>query len=137
VCAALGLLAVWLSRDAYVIRRARSDSLLTDYSTPTLSRYLRLHNRGARYEVASAGVNDVIGLVARDGLPVLVLDRLDGSLMRTRSLQAEVARGRVRFYFAPDDCHARPRCPNNDRWAYAHSRPAPGYPGLRRFRPTS
>ena len=137
VCTALGLLAVSLSKDAYVIRRARSDSLLTDFSTPTLSRYLRLHDGRARYEVASAGVNDVIGLVARDGLPVLVLDSLDGSLMRTRSLQADVARGRVRFYFAPHDCHSRPRCPNNDRWAYAHSTPVPGYPGLRRFRPTS
>ena len=133
VCVGLGLLAVSLSKDAYVIARARSDSLLMDPSTPAMSRYLRSHNDGARYEVASANVNDVVGLVARDGRPVLVLDSVDGLLIHTRSLRAQVARGRVRFYFAPHDCYARPHCPTNDRWAYAHSTPVAGYPGLRRF----
>lgn len=133
VCVGLGLLAVSLSEDAYVIRRARTDSILTDFSTPALSRYLRSHNDGARYEVASANVNDVIGLVARDDLPVLVLNTVDKSLVHTRSLQAQVARGRVRFYLDPHDCQANPNCPTNDRWAYAHSTPVSGYPGLRRF----
>jgi 4-amino-4-deoxy-L-arabinose transferase-like glycosyltransferase len=134
VCIGLGLLAASLIKDAYVIRRARSDSLLTDFSTPALSRYLRAHDGGARYEVASANINDVVGLVARDDLPVLVLNSVDGSLTRAKALQAQVAQRRVRFYFAaPHACHGGRHCPGNQIWAYAHSAPVPGQPGLRRF----
>jgi len=133
VLAGLGLLAASLSKDAYVIRRARSDSLLTDASTPALSRYLRVHRDGTHFEVAAANINEVVGLVTRDDLPVLVLNSVDGSLVRARALQAEVARGRVRFYFAPHGCHGGRYCPGNEVWAYAHSTPVNGEPGLRRF----
>jgi hypothetical protein len=133
ICAGLGLLAASLNKDAYVIHNARTDSLLSDLSTPALSRYLRAHRDGARDEVASANVNDVVGLVARDGLPVLVLNSVDGSLIQTHSLQAQVAQGRVRFYFAPHACHGRRHCPSNEIWAYAHSTPIQGQPGLRRL----
>ena len=108
--------------------------LLTDFSTPALSRYLRGHRDGTHYEVAAANINDVIGLVARDDLPVLVLNSVDGSLTHTRSLRAQVAGRRVRFYFvAPHPCHSGRHCPYNQIWAYAHSTPVPGQPGLRRF----
>jgi 4-amino-4-deoxy-L-arabinose transferase-like glycosyltransferase len=128
------LLATSLSKDAYVIRRARTDSLLTDFSTTALSRYLRAHRSGTRYEVVGANVNDVVGLIARDGLPVLVLNSVDGSLTRTKSLQAQVARGRARFYFVGSHpCHSGHYCPHNQIWAYAHSTAVPGQPGLRRF----
>jgi 4-amino-4-deoxy-L-arabinose transferase-like glycosyltransferase len=134
VCVAICLLAASLSKDAYVIHRARTDSLLTDFSTSGLSRYLRAHGDGARYEVASANINDIVGLVARDDLPVLVLNSVDGSLTRTKSLQAEVAGRRVRFYFvASHPCHSGRHCPHNQIWAYAHSTPVPGQLGLRRF----
>jgi 4-amino-4-deoxy-L-arabinose transferase-like glycosyltransferase len=138
VCVGLGLLAASLSKDAYVIHRARSDSLLTDFSTPALSRYLQAHNGGARYEVASANINDVVGLVVRDDIPVLALNSVDGSLVRTKSLQAQVAQGLVRFYFAvPHACHHGRYCPSNQIWAYAHSTAVPGQPGLRRFAASS
>jgi hypothetical protein len=134
VCVGVGLLTISLSKDSYIVGRARSDSLLTDFSTPSLSRYLRAHRDGTHYEVASANVNDVIGLIARDDLPVLVLNSVDGSLTRTRRLQAQVADGRVRFYFAPlHVCHKGRHCPGNQIWAFAHSTPIPGQPGLRRF----
>jgi 4-amino-4-deoxy-L-arabinose transferase-like glycosyltransferase len=133
VCVGLGLLAASLSKDVYVIDRARSDSLLTDFGTPALSRYLRTHRDGAHYEVASANVNDIVGLVARDDLPVLVLNSVDGSLTPTMRLQAQVADGRVRLYFAPRACHSGRYCPGNQVWAYAHSTPVAGLPGLRRF----
>ncbi len=134
VCVGLGLLAASLSKDAFLINRARTDSLLTDFSTPALSRYLRAHRDGARYEVAGANINDVTGLVARDGLPVLVLNSVDGPLTRTKSLQAQVAARRVRFYLvAPHPCHGGRHCPYNQVWAYAHSTPVHGQPGLRRF----
>ncbi len=74
VCVGIGLLTTSLSKDSYIVSRARTDSLLTDFSTPSLSRYLRAHRDGTHYEVASANVNDVIGLIARDDQPVLVLN---------------------------------------------------------------
>jgi 4-amino-4-deoxy-L-arabinose transferase-like glycosyltransferase len=134
VCVGVGLLTISLSKDSYIVGRARSDSLLTDFSTPSLSRYLRTHRDGTYYEVASANVNDVIGLIASDDLPVLVLNSVDGSLTRTRSLEAQVADGRVRFYFAAARvCHEGRHCPANQIWAFADSTPVPGQPGLRRF----
>ena len=130
----IGLLAISLSKDSYIVGRARTDSLLTDFSTPSLSRYLRAHRDGTHYEVASANVNDVIGLIARDDQPVLVLNSVDGSLTRTKSLKAQVADGRVRFYFAPTHvCHEGRHCPGNQIWAFAHSTPVSGQPDLRRF----
>jgi len=136
VCLGLGLLAVSLSKDAYIIDRARTDSLLTDFSTPALSHYLRAHRDGARYEVAAADVNDAIGTIASDGLPVLVLNSVDGSLTRTKQLRADIAAGLVTFYFAPShSCHAGAHCAGNQVWAYAHSVPVARQPGLRRFMP--
>jgi hypothetical protein len=132
-CLGIGLVAASLSKDAYVIHSARTDSLLTDFGTPALSRYLRAHRGGARYEVASANVNDVVGLIARDGLPVLVLNSVDGALTRTKALQAQVAQGHVRFYYAPRACHSGRHCAANEIWAYAHSTAVPGQPDLRRF----
>ena len=124
VCVGLALLAASLSKDAYLIRRARTDSVLTDFSTPALSRYLRAHRDGAHFEVAAANINDIIGLVARDDLPVLVLNSVDGSLTRTKTLQAQVAGRRVRFYFvASHPCHSGRHCPNNQIWAYARQHP--------------
>ncbi len=134
LCVGAALLAVALSKDSYLLDRARTDSLLTDFSTPSLSRYLHKHRDGARYEVASANVNDVIGLIARDDQPVLVLNSVDGSLTPTKTLEALVAAGRVRFYFATAKaCHAGRHCADNQIWAFAHSTPVPGQPGLRRF----
>jgi 4-amino-4-deoxy-L-arabinose transferase-like glycosyltransferase len=134
VCLAAALLVGALSKDAYLIRGHHSDSVLTDFSTPAVSRYLRAHRNGARYEVASANINDIVGLVARDALPVLVLDSVDGSLTRTATLRAQVAAGRVRFYFmGSHPCHQGPYCPGNQIWAYAHSFAVPRLRGLRRF----
>lgn len=133
-CLGVGLLAISLSKDSYIVGRARTDSLLTDFSTPSLSKYLRANRDEIHYEVASANVNDGIGLIARDDQPVLVLNSVDGSLTRTKSLEAQVAADRVRFYFAaPHACHEGRHCPGNQRWAFAHSTPVPGQPGLRRF----
>jgi 4-amino-4-deoxy-L-arabinose transferase-like glycosyltransferase len=134
VCVGLGLLTASLNKDAYLIRRGRTDSLLTDFSTPAVSSYLRAHRGGTHFEVAGANINDIVGLVARDDLPVLVLNSVDGSLVRTKSLQAQVAQHRVRFYFvASHPCHSGHHCPRNQIWAYTHSTPVPGQPGLRRF----
>jgi hypothetical protein len=134
VCLGIGLLAIALSKDSDIVGRARTDSLLSDFSTHSLSRYLRSHRDGAHYELASANVDDVIGLIARDDQPVLILNSVDGSLTHTKSLRVQVAEGRVRFYFAaPSACHEGRNCAANQIWAFAHSTPVPGQPGLRRF----
>jgi 4-amino-4-deoxy-L-arabinose transferase-like glycosyltransferase len=133
VCVGIGLVTTSLSMDTYVIERGRTDSLLTNFGTSSLSHFLRAHRDGTRYEVASANVNDIVGLVARDDLPVLVLNSVDGSLTKTKALESQVADGRVRFYFAPRACHSGRYCPGNEIWAYAHSIPVPTQPDLRRF----
>jgi 4-amino-4-deoxy-L-arabinose transferase-like glycosyltransferase len=133
-CAAVGLLAVSLNKDSFLIERARTDSLLPDFGTRALSRYLRSHRDGAYYELAGANINDVTGVISQDGLPVLVLNSIDGSLTRTKTLREQIAKHRVRFYFvAPHPCHSGRNCPYNQVWAYAHSSPVRGQPALRRF----
>jgi hypothetical protein len=128
-----GLLAAALSSDVKLIAAHHSDSLLGDASYPALSRYLRANRDGRYYETATANVNDITGLIARDGLPILVLNDVDGSLTRAAALRAQVAVGRVRFYFAPRACHSGRHCPGNQLWAYTHSVPVPHLRGLRRF----
>lgn len=130
---ALLLLGAWMKNDVQSIEQARSDSLLSDPSSPALSRYLRAHQDGARYEVASANVNEAVGLIARDGGPVLVLTSVDGAITHVGKLRGAVAAGQVRFYFAPHGCHSGRHCPASQRWAYANSVPVPHLHGLRRF----
>jgi 4-amino-4-deoxy-L-arabinose transferase-like glycosyltransferase len=129
----IALFIAGVNSDIELIARRHSDSLLGDPSYPSLSRYLRAMRDDYYYETATANVNDITGLIARDGLPVLVLNDVDGSLTRTAVLRAQVAAGRVRFYFAPHACHSGRHCPGNQLWAYAHSVPVPHLRGLRRF----
>ncbi len=131
--AAVGLLGVSLGTDFRLISAHRSDSVLSDPTSPAMSRYLLAHRHGARFEVASANVFDITGLVSRDGQPVIVLNDLDGELERVASLAALVAGGQVRFYYASHGCHTGRHCAPNEKWAYLHSQPVPGYAGLRTF----
>jgi 4-amino-4-deoxy-L-arabinose transferase-like glycosyltransferase len=129
----LALLGVELTTDVDLIRANSSDSVLSDPISAAMGRYLRIHRGGARYEVASAAVFEVTGLVARDGLPVLMINDADGSIVRSKTLRALVQSRQVRFYFASHGCHSGLHCPANERWAYYHSTPVHDYPGLRRF----
>jgi 4-amino-4-deoxy-L-arabinose transferase-like glycosyltransferase len=131
--AAVGLLGVSVGTDFRLISAHRSDSVLNDPTSPAMSRYLLAHRHGARFEVASANVFDITGLVARDGQSVVVLNDLDGELQRVASLAALVADGQVRFYYASHGCHTGRHCAPNEKWAYLHSQPVPGYAGLRSF----
>ncbi len=130
---ALTLLGTQLATDIDLIRTNRSDSVLPDPIGAAMARYLRAHRRGAHYELASAAVFEVAGLVARDGLPVLILNDVDGSLVPSSTLRSLAEAGQVRFYFATHGCHRGAHCPKNERWAYDHSVPVPAYRGLRRF----
>jgi 4-amino-4-deoxy-L-arabinose transferase-like glycosyltransferase len=130
---ALALLGAQLTADIDLIHAKLSDSVLQDPIGAAMGRYLRSHRGRARYEVASPAVFDVTGLVARDGLPVLILNDVDGSLVRSETLRSLVQTGQVHFYFATHGCHSAPHCPVDERWAYSHSTPVPKYRGLRRF----
>jgi len=133
VALAVGLFAAPLGGDVNLITSHRNDSMVNDPSTPAISHYLRLHLDGARFEAASANVYDIVGVVARDGLPVMILDDVDGSLVSVAALHARVTTGQVHFYYDPHGCHAGRYCPANEQWAYAHSVPVARYRGLRRF----
>ncbi len=130
---ALALLGAQLTTDIDVIHAKLSDSVLQDPISAAMGRYLRAHRGRARYELASPAVFDVTGLVARDDLPVLILNDVDGSLVRSTTLRSLLRAGQVHFYFATHGCHSGPHCPADERWAYDHSMPVPGYRGLRRF----
>lgn len=133
VCAVIGICAVALSTNLEEIRGNHSDSSFADASYPSLSRYLRAHRDGARYEVLTPSVMDANGFVARDGLPALVLNDVSGELVSVPVLERAIAAGSVRFYFPDHRCHEGPHCPLNERWAYAHSVPVARFSGLRRF----
>jgi hypothetical protein len=122
-----------IGTDTAVITRDRSDSALFDPTTPSMSHYLAAHSSGVRFELASANVFDIVGLVARDGRPVIMLNDVDGKLELASRLRAQILAGEVRFFYAAHVCHKTLHCPSNERWAYDHSLPVTRYPGLRRF----
>ncbi|MGH2832507.1 MAG: hypothetical protein ACRDK2_06995, partial [Solirubrobacteraceae bacterium] len=129
----VGLIAVPLGEDLDLIAHHGSDSVLNEPTNRALSHYLAAHNHGVRFEIASANVYDVTGMVTRDDHPLIMLNDVDGELERVHQLQAQVLAGEVRFYFAAHGCSSGRHCPGNERWAYAHSVPVTHYPGLRRF----
>jgi 4-amino-4-deoxy-L-arabinose transferase-like glycosyltransferase len=133
----LALLSVSLVTDVQLIGAKRSDSILGDPVSGATAHYLHAHRADARFEVASATVFDITGVIARDGLPVLILNDIDGSIVRSSTLASLVRAGQVRLYFAAHGCHTGIHCPANERWAYAHSTPVGGYRGLRRFQATT
>jgi 4-amino-4-deoxy-L-arabinose transferase-like glycosyltransferase len=129
----LALLGAQLATDIDLIHTNRTDSVLQDPISPAMGRYLRTHRAGAHFELASAAVFEVTGLIAQDGLPVLVLNTVDGPLVRPPTLQSLIRAGQVHFYFATHGCRSGEHCLTNERWAFNHSKPVSGYRGLRRF----
>jgi 4-amino-4-deoxy-L-arabinose transferase-like glycosyltransferase len=125
--------AASLSTDRDVIRRDQTDAGQPDPTTVALSRYLRAHRDGARYEVVSSSVFDVVGVVARDALPVIVLDDVHGRVEPLARLRERVRSGQARYYLTIHGCHTGRHCPANAKWAYAHSTPVRAFAGLRRF----
>ncbi len=129
----LALLGAQLATDIDLIHSKRTDSVLQDPISRAMGRYLQAHRAGAHFEVASAAVFEVTGLVAQDGLPVLVLNTVDGPQVRPPTLASLIRAGQVHFYFATHGCRSGQHCLTNERWAYNHSKPVRGYRGLRRF----
>ena len=88
-----------------------------------LSAYLRTHDGAARDEVATVAPSKAAQLIARDGLPVLVLASVDGrELVAPQALARATAAGSVRYALLGDRCAlaASAACTPVARWIRGH-----------------
>jgi 4-amino-4-deoxy-L-arabinose transferase-like glycosyltransferase len=85
------------------------------------SAYLRAHRDGARYEVAAANPLSVVGLIAQDAQPVLVLRSVDGVLVSVGELRRLVGEGMVRYAILPNPCTSGRHCTPTTAWFVGHS----------------
>ena len=128
--AVASVLALPVTVSVGIVRDAANDSGHVGYTAAgplaRLSRYLRDHRGGARYEVAAASATQVGSLIVKDALPVLVLTTYDGRVVTTvGALQRAVATGQVRYALLGSRCRAHQRaflaqCSAPALWAAAH-----------------
>lgn len=91
------------------------------------SAYLRAHRHGARYETAAANPLAVVGLIAQDAQPVLVLRSVDGVLVSVVELRQLVQERAVRFVILPHPCSSGRHCTPTTAWSVRNSvRVSPG-----------
>jgi 4-amino-4-deoxy-L-arabinose transferase-like glycosyltransferase len=83
--------------------------------------YLRAHRDGARYEAAAANPQSVVGLIAQDGQPVLVLRSVDGVLMSVNQLRKLVRERAVRYAILPNPCSSGRHCTPTTAWTVRNS----------------
>jgi 4-amino-4-deoxy-L-arabinose transferase-like glycosyltransferase len=105
-----------------VAHQHRSDAGIPLRTTPrllALSRYLRTHQGGARYEVASASVGIPAPLIVHDARPVLMLTSLKGRpLLDAARLRGLVSTGQVRYALLGRGSKG----PSAVHWARTHAR---------------
>jgi 4-amino-4-deoxy-L-arabinose transferase-like glycosyltransferase len=97
------------------------------------SAYLRAHRDGARYEAAATNPLAILGLVARDGQPVLFLRSLDGVLVSVSELRQLVHEGALRYAIIPHPCSSGHHCTPTTAWSVRNSTIV--RPGLYRYLP--
>jgi 4-amino-4-deoxy-L-arabinose transferase-like glycosyltransferase len=85
------------------------------------SAYLRAHRHGARYETAATNPLSVVGLIAQDAQPVLVLRSIDGVLVSVGELRRLVGEGAVRFVILPHPCSSGRHCTPTTAWSVRNS----------------
>jgi hypothetical protein len=126
VVTAIAVFALPLRASLDLVDRGASDASQggagADYSA-----FLRAHRAHAAYETASDNTLGVVGLIAADGQPVLILNDLRGPLVRLATLRGLVGRGAVRYILLDEPCMSRPRCPATTRWSLRHARRLRGY----------
>jgi hypothetical protein len=126
----LATLAIPVSADVSAINNAVSDAGyvggLPLGELNALSTYLRAHQDGAYYELASESATSIGALIVRDDRPVLVLTtynaRVFTSVARLKQL---IAAGKVRYAFLNTYCSREhsslnPACSAPARWIRAH-----------------
>jgi 4-amino-4-deoxy-L-arabinose transferase-like glycosyltransferase len=99
------------------------------------SAYLRAHRDGARYEAAASNPLAVVGLIAQDGQPVLILRTIDGELVSVNELRRLVHERAVRFVLIPNPCASGRHCASTTAWSVRNS--VMVRPGLYRYLPPS
>jgi 4-amino-4-deoxy-L-arabinose transferase-like glycosyltransferase len=127
-CAIVGLgvlaLPLWVSVD--VIGRGLNDATHGG-SGAQYAGFLRAHRGGARYEAASGDTLGVVGLIASDAQPVLILEDVKGPLVRLARLERLVRRGAVRYVLIDHPCTSGRRCPSAISWSMRHTVRVRGY----------
>ncbi len=127
----VALLAIPLRASIEAIKSELSDAgtvgaLRTNELLP-LSKYLRAHQDGARYEVVADSATKIASLIVRDVRPVIVLTTYAARPLTTiAQLKRLIARGEVRYAFLDTICG--PQTPRTDAdcskaalWVRAHS----------------
>jgi hypothetical protein len=98
-----------------------------------MSAYLRGHQAGARYELATLAASGAAALVARDARPVLVLTANGRPVVPLAMLARLAAVGQVRDVLVTRGCHAV-ACVRTAHWVRTHGTPVPaataGRPGM-------
>jgi len=141
-------LAVPTSASVAVVRHhataASTGSRLPPRTVAALDRFLTVHQRGARYEVATLNAYQAAPLIVRAGRPVLVLFNVNRQRLLSReALRAKARAGEVHYVLLGSECgraqpartgspiHRRARrlrpplhkCVSTARWVRAHGRP--------------
>lgn len=126
----LALLAAPAEASIDLVEERSSDANPTG-SGAQYSAYLRSHHDDARYEVAAANPLAVVGLIAQDAQPVLVLRSIDGVLVSVRQLRQLVRDGEVSFAILPHPCSSGRHCTPTTAWTVRHA--VEVQPGLYRY----
>jgi 4-amino-4-deoxy-L-arabinose transferase-like glycosyltransferase len=95
-----------------------------------LSAYLRAHQDGARYEVASLAASPAAALIAKDDRPALILSALGHPLVTAGGLSRLVAAGEVRDALTSSGCQTA-GCATLARWIRRHGVDVSRAAGLR------
>jgi 4-amino-4-deoxy-L-arabinose transferase-like glycosyltransferase len=127
----LALLAAPAEASIDLVEERSSDANPTG-SGAQYSAYLHSHHDDARYEVAAANPLAVVGLIAQDAQPVLVLRSIDGVLVSVGQLRQLVRDGGVRFAILPHPCASGRHCTPTTAWTVRHA--VEVLPGLYRYR---
>jgi hypothetical protein len=142
VATLLAVLAVPLKTDITAIDTHVTDAgyvgALPSEEQRLLSTYLRAHQGGAKYEVASVSATGIGSLIVQDARPVLVLTSY-GSRVFTSvpKLQRLIAEGQVRYAFLNASCGRHgsalnPGCSAPAKWVRAHGTDVSAEAGLPR-----
>jgi 4-amino-4-deoxy-L-arabinose transferase-like glycosyltransferase len=128
----VALLAFPLARDVRLIKDAsgvQAQEVTVSYRLANpLTNFLTSHRDGARYEVAVSAPELAAPLIIRALEPVLLLTSVSGEPLTTLGqLQADAARGEVRYVFVHGSCptppyRVLPACSKAVLWVRAHAR---------------
>jgi 4-amino-4-deoxy-L-arabinose transferase-like glycosyltransferase len=142
VLALLAVLAIPAKASVRAVRRDVSDGGIVGSMPPrelrALSTYLLAHRAGAKYELAMDSATKAAALIARDGLPVLMLTSYQGRpLTGVPELKRAVADGEVHYallstFCIPPKPSTDPACSASATWVRAHGKDVSKAAGLER-----